>query len=86
MIEIKDISKSFNGRKVLDNVSGVFKDGETSLVIGASGTGKSVLLKCIMMADLFLRYPKKRGLISGGKWGSFSRGVHCLTLRPFMRT
>ncbi len=48
MIEIKDISKSFNGRKVLDNVSGVFKDGETSLVIGASGTGKSVLLKCML--------------------------------------
>ncbi|WP_367914314.1 ABC transporter ATP-binding protein [Leadbetterella sp. DM7] len=48
MIEIKNISKSFNGRKVLDNVSGVFKDGETSLVIGASGTGKSVLLKCML--------------------------------------
>lgn len=48
MIEIKNISKSFDGRKVLDNVSGVFKDGETSLVIGASGTGKSVLLKCML--------------------------------------
>ncbi len=48
MIEIKNISKSFNGRKVLDNVSGIFRDGETSLVIGASGTGKSVLLKCML--------------------------------------
>lgn len=48
MIEIKNISKSFNGRQVLDNVSGVFKEGETSLVIGASGTGKSVLLKCML--------------------------------------
>ena len=48
MIEIKNISKSFNGRQVLDNVSGVFKKGETSLVIGASGTGKSVLLKCML--------------------------------------
>ena len=48
MIEIKNISKSFNGRKVLDNISGVFRDGETSLVIGASGTGKSVLLKCML--------------------------------------
>ena len=48
MIEIKNISKSFNGRQVLDNISGVFKKGETSLVIGASGTGKSVLLKCML--------------------------------------
>lgn len=48
MIEIKNISKAFNGRQVLDDISGVFKKGETSLVIGASGTGKSVLLKCML--------------------------------------
>lgn len=48
MIEIKNISKAFGGRQVLDDVSGVFKKGETSLVIGASGTGKSVLLKCML--------------------------------------
>ena len=48
MIEIKNISKSFNDRQVLENVSGVFKKGQTSLVIGASGTGKSVLLKCML--------------------------------------
>jgi phospholipid/cholesterol/gamma-HCH transport system ATP-binding protein len=48
MIEIKNISKSFNGRQVLDNINGTFKKGDTSLVIGASGTGKSVLLKCML--------------------------------------
>ncbi len=48
MIEINNISKSFNGRMILDNVSGVFEKGKTSLVIGASGTGKSVLLKCML--------------------------------------
>jgi phospholipid/cholesterol/gamma-HCH transport system ATP-binding protein len=48
MIEIKNISKAFNGKVVLDNVSGIFRKGETSLVIGASGTGKSVLLKCML--------------------------------------
>jgi phospholipid/cholesterol/gamma-HCH transport system ATP-binding protein len=48
MIEIKNISKSFGDRQVLDNVSGIFKKGETSLVIGSSGTGKSVLLKCML--------------------------------------
>ncbi len=48
MIEINEISKSFNGRQVLDNINGTFKKGDTSLVIGASGTGKSVLLKCML--------------------------------------
>ncbi len=48
MIEIKNISKAFNGRQVLDDVSGIFEKGKTSLVIGASGTGKSVLLKCML--------------------------------------
>jgi phospholipid/cholesterol/gamma-HCH transport system ATP-binding protein len=48
MIEIKNISKSFEGRKVLDDISGVFEKGKCSLIIGGSGTGKSVLLKCIV--------------------------------------
>jgi phospholipid/cholesterol/gamma-HCH transport system ATP-binding protein len=48
MIEIKNISKSFGDKMVLDNVSGIFNQGDTTLVIGASGTGKSVLLKCML--------------------------------------
>jgi phospholipid/cholesterol/gamma-HCH transport system ATP-binding protein len=48
MIEVKNISKSFNDRPVLKNVSGVFEKGKPNLIIGASGTGKSVLLKCIV--------------------------------------
>lgn len=48
MIEIKNIAKSFNGRQVLAGISGTFKQGDTSLVIGTSGTGKSVLLKCMI--------------------------------------
>ncbi len=48
MIEIKDIRKEFNGRVVLDGISGKFEPGNTSLIIGGSGTGKSVLLKCIV--------------------------------------
>jgi phospholipid/cholesterol/gamma-HCH transport system ATP-binding protein len=48
MIEIKHISKSFNGTQVLKNVSGTFEKGKSNLIIGASGTGKSVLLKCIV--------------------------------------
>lgn len=48
MIEVKHISKSFADRQVLDDISGTFKKGEPNLIIGASGTGKSVLLKCIV--------------------------------------
>ncbi|GAB2764948.1 ABC transporter ATP-binding protein [Rhabdobacter roseus] len=48
MIEIKDIAKAFNGKEVLKGISGTFKQGEINIVIGGSGTGKSVLLKCII--------------------------------------
>jgi phospholipid/cholesterol/gamma-HCH transport system ATP-binding protein len=48
MIEIKSIHKEFNGRVVLDGIDGVFKQGTISMVIGGSGTGKSVLLKCMI--------------------------------------
>jgi phospholipid/cholesterol/gamma-HCH transport system ATP-binding protein len=48
MIEIENISKSFNGKMILDGISGNFEKGKPNLIIGASGTGKSVLLKCIV--------------------------------------
>jgi phospholipid/cholesterol/gamma-HCH transport system ATP-binding protein len=48
MIEIQNIHKGFEGRKVLAGVSGKFAPGNTSLIIGGSGTGKSVLLKCML--------------------------------------
>lgn len=48
MIKIKGITKSFSDKNVLDGISGEFEKGKTNLIIGASGTGKSVLLKCIV--------------------------------------
>ena len=48
MITFENISKSFEGKKVLDNISGHFTQGKCNLIIGASGTGKSVLLKCLV--------------------------------------
>lgn len=48
MIEIKNITKSFDGRTVLNNISTVFEDGKTNLIIGRSGSGKTVLIKDII--------------------------------------
>ena len=48
MIQIKNISKSFEDKKVLHDISGKFEKGRTNLIIGSSGTGKSVLLKCLV--------------------------------------
>ncbi len=48
MIKINHIDKSFNGKSILRNITGEFVKGKTNLIIGASGTGKSVLLKCIV--------------------------------------
>src|SRR5690606_30288877 len=48
MIEIKNISKSFDEKEVLKDISGVIDKGKPNLIIGASGRGKSVLLKCIV--------------------------------------
>jgi phospholipid/cholesterol/gamma-HCH transport system ATP-binding protein len=48
MIEVQHISKSFGDKKVIKDISGSFEKGKPNLIIGASGTGKSVLLKCIV--------------------------------------
>ena len=48
MIEFQHISKAFDGRSVLGGISGKFEQGKINLVIGASGAGKSVLIKCIV--------------------------------------
>lgn len=45
MIEAKNILKSFGERTVLDNISTVFEAGKTNLIIGRSGSGKTVMLK-----------------------------------------
>jgi phospholipid/cholesterol/gamma-HCH transport system ATP-binding protein len=48
MIRVKHLYKSFYGRVVLDNVSTTFEPGITNLIIGQSGSGKTVLLKSIV--------------------------------------
>ena len=45
MIEVKHLSKSFGDKEVLKDINAVFEDGKTNLIIGQSGSGKTVLIK-----------------------------------------
>ena len=48
MIKVTRLNKSFNGQQVLSNISVSFEAGKTNLIIGRSGSGKTVLLKSIV--------------------------------------
>jgi phospholipid/cholesterol/gamma-HCH transport system ATP-binding protein len=48
MIELKEIHKSFEDKEILKGISTVFETGQTNLIIGQSGSGKTVLLKCVV--------------------------------------
>lgn len=70
MIEFKDIAKKFGDKEVLKGISGVFRKGQVNQIIGASGTGKSVLLKCIVgliEPDVGEVYYNERDFIKGDK-------------------
>ncbi|MDH7444862.1 ABC transporter ATP-binding protein [Aquimarina sp. 2201CG14-23] len=48
MIEVKDIHKAFNGEEILKGITTTFERGKTNLIIGTSGSGKTVFLKCML--------------------------------------
>lgn len=48
MIELKDVRKSFGDKEILKGVSAVMETGKTNLIIGTSGSGKTVLQKCMV--------------------------------------
>ena len=48
MIEVKNLCKSFEGKDVLIDINATFDNGKTNLIIGQSGSGKTVLMKCIV--------------------------------------
>lgn len=70
MIEIKNLEKSFGDNKVLKGISSVFETGKTNLIIGQSGSGKTVLLKSLLGI-----YTPDSGTIEfdGRNYSSFSR-------------
>ncbi len=48
MIELKNVNKSFGEKQILKNISAIFEEGKCNLIIGASGSGKTVLMKSIV--------------------------------------
>ncbi|MFN2457519.1 MAG: ABC transporter ATP-binding protein [Chitinophagaceae bacterium] len=48
MIEVKNIRKSFNNKTVIEDVSAVMNPGQCNLIIGSSGSGKTVFMKCLV--------------------------------------
>ena len=48
MIEVNNIHKGFSGNKVLKGITTSFEQGKTNLIIGTSGSGKTVFLKCLL--------------------------------------
>lgn len=63
MIEVQNIEKAFEGEEILKGISATFKKGMTNLIIGQSGSGKTVFLKCL----LGLFRPEKGKIIYDGK-------------------
>ena len=54
MIQVENLHKSFNGTEVLKGISTTFEKGKTNLIIGQSGSGKTVFLKSLL--GLFTPY------------------------------
>lgn len=63
MIEAKHVSKWFDGQQVLFDVSATFETGKTNLIIGQSGSGKTVFMKCLVG----LLYPEEGEILYDGR-------------------
>ena len=49
MIQLESVYKSFGERTVLNDINYTFENGKTNLIIGQSGSGKTVLMKCCLL-------------------------------------
>lgn len=77
MIEVKNIKKSFDDKVVIEDVSCVMKAGQCNLIIGSSGSGKTVLQKC--MVGLF--EPDDGEILYGGQNFTAMKGADKTEIR-----
>lgn len=80
MIEVKNLFKDFEGKEVLRGISAVFEEGKTNLVIGRSGAGKSVFVKCM----IGLIKPTRGEILYDGRDLALMRKRELLALRREM--
>lgn len=80
MIKVKNISKEFDQSPVLKGISTIFEKGKTNLIIGQSGSGKTVFLKCL----LGLHIINKGEIIYDGKSSNEMSDFDKLNLRREM--
>ena len=69
MLELKNIKKSFSGRKILDGISLKVTDGEIMCIVGQSGGGKTTLLRCISGLE---RIDEGKMILDGRKFDPMS--------------
>ncbi len=74
MIEVKNIQKKFGDKVVIEEVSARMETGRCNLIIGASGSGKTVLMKCMV------------GLLNPDQGNIFYHGTNFTTLEPEAKT
>jgi phospholipid/cholesterol/gamma-HCH transport system ATP-binding protein len=74
MIQVKDLKKSFGELDVLKGINTTFKQGKTNLIIGQSGSGKTVLMKCLV------------GLLEPDTGGVFFNQVNFTSMKEIDRT
>lgn len=91
MIQVKELEKSFSGQQILKGINTVFEQGKTNLIIGQSGSGKTVLMKCLVGllepdgGSVFfdnINFTSMKGTnrtTVRKKWGCCFREVPCLT-------
>lgn len=63
MIQAQNVSKFFDGKQILFDVDATFETGKTNLIIGKSGSGKTVLMKCLVG----LMHPEKGQILYDGR-------------------
>lgn len=95
MIQVKSLYKSFEGKDVLVDINATFNNGKTNLIIGQSGSGKTVLMKCIVglltpeKGEIlydgrnFLNMNKKEKKTLRREMGMISKVPPCSTLLPY---
>ena len=80
MISIKNLTKEFSGQKVLDGIDIDIEKGEVVAIVGASGAGKSTILRCLISRWILEQLPRSKSLPFAVSWLWFSNSLTSLNV------